>query len=422
MFIGRMPRLLVSIGVLLVLVGTSGRTAPGRAQDEPRCFTEVPHCISGRLRQFWEQAGGLAVFGFPTTPQHEAWIEGRPYQVQWFQRNRLELHPEHAPPYDVLLGRLGDDRLNQQRRAWHTAFPRSEPQEGCFYVAETGHNICGRFLAAWQANGLDMDGQAGTSVAESLALYGLPLSEAYPEILSNGRSYTVQWFERARFEHHPETPPPYDVLFGLLADELQQENGPLTADSPLFSPPRATAEQVAAYIIHRGTTYTPYDVQVIVGHYWRMAPAVGIDPLLAMAQVIHETDNLKSWWSQRPRRNPAGLGVTGAEQPAPPPPEEQAEWAWDGTTQVWKKGLSFASWEDGTRVHLGRLLAYGLRPGEASAAQQPLIDEALALRPLPDDLRGVARTLRGLNGRWAYPGTTYGENIALLANKIREAR
>lgn len=422
MFIGRMPRLLVGIGVLLVLVGASGGTSPGQAQDEPRCFTEVPHCISGRLRHFWEQAGGLAVFGFPMTPQHEAWIEGRPYQVQWFQRNRLELHPEHAPPYDVLLGRLGDDRLNQQQRPWHTAFPRSEPQEGCFYVAETGHNICGRFLAAWQANGLEMDGQDGTSVAESLALYGLPLSEAHPEILSDGRSYTVQWFERARFEHHPEHAPPYDVLFGLLADELQQENGPLTADSPLFSPPRATAEQVAAYIVHRGTTYTPYDVQVIVGHYWRMAPAVGIDPLLAMAQVIHETDNLKSWWSQRPRRNPAGLGVTGAEQPAPPPPEEQVEWAWDGTAQVWKKGLSFASWEDGARAHLGRLLAYGLRPGEASAAQQPLIDEALALRPLPDDLRGVARTLRGLNGRWAYPGATYGENIALLANKIREDR
>ena len=49
----------------------------------------------------------------------------RPFQVQWFERNRLELHPENARPYDVLLGRLGADRLAQQGRDWFT-FPKSE--------------------------------------------------------------------------------------------------------------------------------------------------------------------------------------------------------------------------------------------------------------------------------------------------------
>jgi hypothetical protein len=30
----------------------------------------------------------------------------------------------------------------------------------------------------------------------------------------------VQYFERARFEYHPENQPPYDVLLGLLGRQL----------------------------------------------------------------------------------------------------------------------------------------------------------------------------------------------------------
>jgi hypothetical protein len=32
-------------------------------------------------------------------------------------------------------------------------------------------------------------------------------------------TYTVQYFERARFERHPENQAPYDVLLGLLGIE-----------------------------------------------------------------------------------------------------------------------------------------------------------------------------------------------------------
>lgn len=33
-------------------------------------------------------------------------------------------------------------------------------------------------------------------------------------------AYQVQWFERARFELHPENPAPYQVLLGLLGNEV----------------------------------------------------------------------------------------------------------------------------------------------------------------------------------------------------------
>jgi hypothetical protein len=36
---------------------------------------------------------------------------------------------------------------------------------------------------------------------ESLALFGLPLSDPMQETLGDGKTYTVQYFERARFEN-----------------------------------------------------------------------------------------------------------------------------------------------------------------------------------------------------------------------------
>lgn len=190
------------------------QTQPGQ-----RCFAETGFCISGRMRTFWEQNGGLPVFGLPITRQEEAVTGDIPRQAQWFERARLELHPENAPPFDVLLGRLGEEHLYRQGRDWWL-FPRSEPRDGCQFFAETGHNICGDIQAAWQASGLELDGRRGTSMAESLALFGLPLSDAQTETLDDGRTYTVQWFERARIEHHTTPEQPGQVLLGRLGSEM----------------------------------------------------------------------------------------------------------------------------------------------------------------------------------------------------------
>jgi Tol biopolymer transport system component len=136
--------------------------------------------------------------------------------VQWFERNRLELHPDNAPPYDVLLGRLGAEHVEQ------TGAPeRDTPREGCRYFEETGFNVCGEVLSAWRAEGLEFDGQPGSSEAENLALFGLPLTGEFEATLADGNTYTVQWFERARFERHPENQPPYNVLLGLLGAEAE---------------------------------------------------------------------------------------------------------------------------------------------------------------------------------------------------------
>jgi hypothetical protein len=169
------------------------------------------------------------VFGYPTTAQQAERVEAGTFQVQHFERHRLELHPENARPYDVLLGRLGADQLQQMRVA-------SLPQEqrgGCLYFDQTRHTVCGRFANAWRANGLEFDGQPGKSFDESLALFGLPLTHEMIVPLADGKQHIVQYFERARFELHPDNYAPFTLTrqgspqrwLGNVAFELGEING-----------------------------------------------------------------------------------------------------------------------------------------------------------------------------------------------------
>lgn len=201
--------------ILLVLATATGSIAvvPSAAETEKRCFPDTNQCISGRMREFWEQNGGLSIFGFPITPQREESIEGKTLQVQWFQRNRLELHPANERPFDVLVGRLTVDILTRQGWRWRN-FPKRQPGGDCIYFAQTDHFVCGA-MVTWRSSGIDLDGQPGFTEQESLLLFGYPVSDETQEMLSDGRVYTVQWFERARFELHPE-----GVLLGLLGNEL----------------------------------------------------------------------------------------------------------------------------------------------------------------------------------------------------------
>jgi hypothetical protein len=192
------PRILAPL--LAVLLALAALPTVSLAQTDRRCFAETGFCIEGRIRQFWEQNSGLRVFGLPIAPQQQEQIEGRLLQVQWFERNRLELHPANQPPYDVLLGRLGADVLAQQGRDLFT-FPRSDPQPGCHFFPATQQNVCGQILVVWRASGLEFDRRRGASEAESLALFGMPLSDQQTETIE-GKEYTVQWFERARFDRH----------------------------------------------------------------------------------------------------------------------------------------------------------------------------------------------------------------------------
>src|SRR5215210_3637154 len=53
-----------------------------------------------------------------------------------------------------------------------------------------------------------------------LPQFGYPISEVFEERLEDGKTYRVQYFERARFEYHPENQAPYDVLLGQFGRKL----------------------------------------------------------------------------------------------------------------------------------------------------------------------------------------------------------
>ncbi len=211
---------LIGTLILGLLVLTFWPTPTG-AQDS-RFFPETGHQVSGRFLDYWQQNGGLPVFGYPLTD--ELTEDGR--TVQYFERTRFEYAPENTPPYDVLLGRIGVTALQQQGRDWREMPTGDGPEAGCLYFEQTNHNVCNQlgaqgigFLNYWQSNGLDFDGQPGTSYPESLALFGLPITEPY-EADVEGQTVQVQWFERARFEWHPNNPVGYRVLLGRLGAEV----------------------------------------------------------------------------------------------------------------------------------------------------------------------------------------------------------
>ena len=78
------------------------------------------------------------------------------------------------------------------------------PDPTCRQFRETGQTVCGTFLDYWDKHG-------------GLAQQGLPISAEIQEKSElDGKQYTVQYFERAVFEKHPENQPPYDVLLSQL--------------------------------------------------------------------------------------------------------------------------------------------------------------------------------------------------------------
>jgi hypothetical protein len=176
-------------------------------------FPETGFTVRGAFLAYWRAHGlefgdpgvsyreSLALFGFPISPEMQQRLEdGRVYTVQYFERARFEYHPENADPqYQVLLGQFG--------RHFHPADPPVAPIAGQSYFQATGHNLGGRFRDFWLQNG-------------GLAIFGYPISEPFQQQLEDGKTYTVQYFERARFELHPENQAPYDVELGQFGRSI----------------------------------------------------------------------------------------------------------------------------------------------------------------------------------------------------------
>jgi len=222
---------------------------------EPLCFTDVPRvvdCIDPRFRAYWERNGGLPVFGYPIGPAIPEETPAGVRTVQHFERNRLEAHPEAPEPYLIQLGRLGAERLAQLGRLPE---PAAGPVATCRFFAQTGHNICGALLAGWQSRGLDL-GDRGISDRESLALLGIPLTEAAVETNAAGDQVLTQWFERARLEIHEAETQTF-LLQGLLGAETDDASRPVGPQPGWIEVDGDRLVQHGQTVFLKGTNYYP---------------------------------------------------------------------------------------------------------------------------------------------------------------------
>lgn len=219
----------------------------------PECFNvpNISDCIDSRIKSYWNENGGLQVFGYPITPERPEMNRdtGKTYQTQTFERNRFEIHPENNAPYDVLLGRLGAESLAKQGRDFEGIPAGITPGGRCltFDVGGRPQAVCDPFLGYWESKGLEFDGTAGKSYNESLALFGLPLTYPKRETNANGDTVTTQYFERARFEDHGAK----GVLLGLLGRETQ--------GTPSTQPPMTVAVDIRSF------SFQPATLEVTAG-------------------------------------------------------------------------------------------------------------------------------------------------------------
>lgn len=204
---------------------------------ETRYFSETGFWVQGEFLEYWDSRGGLRIFGLPITStfQHEDGL-----YKQYFERAIFEYHPDHeGTQHAVQLQRLGairtSDRVNE------APFRRIDgiaSDENCDYYVETGHRLCFGFRTFWREFG-------------GLPNFGFPISEEFdernqPPPAGDGNGYTVQYFERARFEYHPEfAGTTHEVQLGLLGTEYLQLHGApdyaLERQSPDFPPPDVTS-------------------------------------------------------------------------------------------------------------------------------------------------------------------------------------
>ncbi len=169
-------------GLLIPLHGASFAQVLRQLSSQERYFPETGHMVTGDFLSAYESVPNPElVFGYPIT---EAFPDSdEEYMVQYFERARFELHLENPPELRVKISDLG--YLSYEKGP---ELPIPGTLQACRYFDETGQPVCFAFLDFFERNG-------------GVPVFGYPISSFE---LHDGR--ITQYFQRARFEWHPELP------------------------------------------------------------------------------------------------------------------------------------------------------------------------------------------------------------------------
>jgi hypothetical protein len=168
----------------------------------------------------------------------------------------------------------------------------------------------------------------------------------------------------------------------------------MTVEDPLLATPRGSAVRALESALS-AEAKRPDELRAYVTEVYRLAPLVGIDPAIVVAQSAHET----GWWQSAAwtdHLNPAGIGITGPDVVSP----------------SWESGVAAA------RAHLVHLFLYAAGPISPGHPLEPYVP----LDPRYDAalVAGRARSatsLADLTGRWA-TDPAYAEGVARVGSRL----
>ena len=173
---------------------------------------------------------------------------------------------------------------------------------------------------------------------------------------------------------------------------LEEEAPPESVE--IMGAAEATPEQMAAFIRRRNPQpKLACSVEEIVRLYYEEAGAEGVRADIALCQALKETGFFAYGGDVLPAQNNyCGLGATGNKA----------------------KGAYFATPQEGVRAHIQHLMAYAT----TERPHAPLVDPRYDLvRLYRTDIYGKIKHWTGLNGVWAVPGTSYGQDVLLLCRE-----
>lgn len=234
--------------VLLAFTTSSSILSSAQAQSGCQNFAETNKTVCADFLSYWQTHGGVAQQGFPISAelQEVSQTDGKTYPVQYFERAIFERHAENPAPNNVLLQLAGVFRY-QQKYPGPAGAPSQAPNTGANsrLFPETGKRVGGEFLAYWQTHG-------------GLAQQGFPISDEFVEVSPlDGKSYRVQYFERAVFEFHPELPGTSNqVLLSQLGTFRYQElyEGKATVPGPPTQQPASSRQSAQVVRVVDGDT------------------------------------------------------------------------------------------------------------------------------------------------------------------------
>lgn len=202
--------------ILLTLAGLGGERAFAQTAEGSRYFPETGHWVSNEFLVHYQSVSNPEkLFGFPITDAF--WDEATETAIQYFEKVRFELHPGSPPDLRVQLTPLGAYLYSTGQ-----TLPVPPNSPACQVFPEIGFQVCYAFLDFFDANG-------------GITQFGYPISN-----FEVHEGWIVQFFQRARFEWHPELAAGQRVTLTNLGSRYFQTHH---EDSALLRPNRNNIPQ-----------------------------------------------------------------------------------------------------------------------------------------------------------------------------------